>query len=605
MDTNVRNSGCSPARPPDQAQLEAMLGEMRPSPGGRFYRRMARAPWADRSADRLPMSRRPVPRSTVALALAAALLAVTLVAATPQGRALAQSVLRFFTRLQGDTQEIASEGAPARLPFQDVCGSVLFPRCSVAQVREMVGFPVLELGRAPQDMSFVGASGGPERVFLLYRGIRGSVLLAESPVESDDAADWEVGAGASVESVIIRGVAGEYVQGAWGGVGEVEDASVAWDEWPAAQTLRWEENAIRYTISFRASKSGNGPVFGRDDLVGFAVGLTSETVASLPASAPSSSIEEVAAQAGFGVTQPAWLPAGYTFDHATYSTEHRAACLYYHYLDLEGWPLLTIAETDAGGLPALADLQTVALFNGQPVQVAVDQQTVAVGGAAGGQGLLAITGVDTSTLCGGEAQHANMSLFWEAGGRGFVLFASIDQYDGRGFLTPLEMQRVAESLTGVSTIPAGTVDPGRLPSLEAAETLAGFDLRSPSRVPDGFAFAYAAYRVDDAPEVVLLYLAPTRDSIGRSHGYVLSQTTGSPNTLEEVALGGGYEWISVHGEPAVYRQMCWDETAEGLDANCYLELSWFEAGIRFDVFANLPGAEVSREALLDMAESMQ
>jgi hypothetical protein len=51
--------------------------------------------------------------------------------------------------------------------------------------------------------------------------------------------------------------------------------------------------------------------------------------------------------------------------------------------------------------------------------------------------------------------------------------------------------------------------------------------------------------------------------------------------------------------------MCWDATVEGLDASCTLELSWFEAGIRFDIFGNLPGAEVGREALLAMAESMQ
>jgi hypothetical protein len=51
--------------------------------------------------------------------------------------------------------------------------------------------------------------------------------------------------------------------------------------------------------------------------------------------------------------------------------------------------------------------------------------------------------------------------------------------------------------------------------------------------------------------------------------------------------------------------MCWDATSEGLDASCNLELSWFEAGLRFDIFANLPGSEVSREELLALAESMQ
>jgi hypothetical protein len=256
----------------------------------------------------------------------------------------------------------------------------------------------------------------------------------------------------------------------------------------------------------------------------------------------------------------------------------------------------------------LEDLQVSAVYNGQPVEVVVDRRAVAIGGATGGLGELAITGVDTSRLCGGETQHANMSLFWGVDGLGYALFGSLDQYDGRGFLTTMEMQRVAEGLTGIPAIAADAVDPGRLASAADAENLAGFDVREPTRLPDGISFSYAAYREGtdaDAPEVFLLYLASTRDSIGRSHGYLIAQTTGAPNTLEEVARGGGYEWITVHGEPAVYRQMCWDATAEGLDASCNLELSWLEDGIRVDILGNLPGAEVSREALLEMAESMQ
>lgn len=590
---------------PEEGLLESALRNIELNPSAPFYARMKQAPWAARPAA-FPTKARPrLPRPALALSLVTALVVVGFVLATPQGRAWAQTVLQFFARSESDSRQISSEEATAPLAFQDDCGSMAYPRCSVAQVRAMAGFPIRELGSAPEGMSFVGASGAPERVMLLYRGERGSITLAQSPSASDAPDEWPVGAGADVEPVTVHGSAGEYVQGTWGGAGLPEDALVTWDESPATQTLRWQEGGIRYTISFSASKTGSGPIFGRDDLVGFAESLTSESVAVVPAVPHATSIEEIAAQAGFPVTEPAWLPAGYAFDHATYSSEHQAACLCYRYLDLEGWPLLTVAEIGTGVLPAIGDLQTVVLFNGQPVEAAVDQQMVSVGGAAGGQGQLAITGVDTSRLCGGEAQHANMTLLWQAVDRSFAVFASIDQYDGRGFLTRLEMSRLAESLTGVSTIPPDALDPGRLPTIEAAERLAGFDLLAPTRVPEGFAFAYAAYREIGDPEVTLLYFSSTRDSIGRSHGYVLTQTTGSPNTLEEVAMGGGYEWTTVHGEPAVYRQMCWDATAEGFDAACYLELSWYEEGLRFDVFANLPGPEVSRQALLAMADGIR
>ncbi len=591
---------------PDEKQLEAILAGFAPVPGTGFHERMRKAPWAAQAGQASAGSRWDLPLGKpLARWAIAGLLVVTLIAATPQGRALAQEILQFFTRAASGTREISSELAAVQLAFEDECGAALSPRCSIAEVRAMVDYDLLELGSLPEGMSFVGATGGPERVFLLYRGERGSVVLTQSPLAEEDAQDWPVGSDAEVEPVAVGEAAGEYVAGGWGPAVEAPDASVAWDDWPATQTLRWEKRGIRYTLTFHASKSGNGPVFARDDLVALAKNITAEPVASLPASDPGLPLQEIEQAAGFPVRELNWLPAGYAFDHATYSAERAVACLYYRYQDLDGWPLLTIAQANPGSIPNPADLLSSATYQGQPVAAVVEQSQVPIGGAVNRQGTLTVSGVDTSRLCGGESQSSNMSLFWETEERGFALFGNIDQYDGRAFLTALEMQRVAEGLTGVATLDPAASDPGRLLSVAAAESLAGFDMRSPALVPDGYEFSYAAYRNVDAPEVLLLYLGSTRDSIGRSHGYLISETTGSPNTLEQVAMGGDYEWTRVDGEPAVYRQMCWDDTSSGLDASCYLELSWFEAGLRFDVFANLPGAAVDREALFDMAESMR
>lgn len=590
---------------PDEQQLETLLASLTPVPGRGFYTRMRSSPWATQvevSARR----RSAFPAgSAVARWVIAGLLLVALIAATPQGRAMAQGILRFFTRADSQTREISTEPAPARLLFQDQCGSALAARCSIEEVRSMVEFPLLELRGMPEGMDFVGATGGPDRVFMTYQGERGIVILAQAPRGEDELEDWAVGPAADVESVVVRGAAGEYVAGSWGPATQAPDASVAWDAWPATQTLRWQDQGIRFTLSFRAFKTGEGPVFGRDDLLGLAGSLTAEPVASLPASDPARPLQEIEQAAGFSIQEATWLPAGYAFDHATYSTEHALACLYYRYQDQEGWPLLTIAQANPGSMPDPADLLLSATYQGQPVAAVVEQSQVPIGGAVSGQGTLTVSGVDTSRLCGGGSQFPNLSLFWETEERGFVLFGNSDQYDGRAFLSLLEMQRVAEGLTGVATPDPAASDPGRLLSIEAAESLAGFNMRSPSQVPEGFEFSYAAYRDVEAPEVLLLYLGSTRDSIGRSHGYLVSETTGSPNTLEQVAMGGDYEWTTVDGEPAVYRQMCWDDTSSGLDASCYLELSWFEAGLRFDVFANLPGAAVDREALFDMAASMR
>jgi hypothetical protein len=218
-------------------------------------------------------------------------------------------------------------------------------------------------------------------------------------------------------------------------------------------------------------------------------------------------------------------------------------------------------------------------------------------------------------VCGRHDLVSHHALLWQANGKSYVISALFDAYDGRSFLTRLEMRRMAEALTGVSTIPADTPDPEYLSSAAAAGALAGFDVKAPSLMPADMRFAYAVYRDTDAPfsplsmanggsEVILAYFGPTFDSLERRHGYLFCQNTSPANTLEEMALGGG-EWVKVNGLPAVYSQVCWDETSGGGDTGCNLSLSWLdENGIRFDIFAYLPGA-LEKETLIDIAESMR
>jgi hypothetical protein len=207
MEPNLKNAGRSPATTPDILRLEAMLGDMPLAPGERFYAKMRRAPWAQVPRPDAACARRHASRR-LAFGVAAALATVALVAATPQGRALAQTVVQFFTRLQTDTREISSEAAPQPLPYQEECGSVIHPRCSVAEIRERVGFSVVELGTPPEGMFFEGATGGPERAMLVYRGERGSIILVQSPAGLDDAGVWAVSAGANVETVTIGATSG-------------------------------------------------------------------------------------------------------------------------------------------------------------------------------------------------------------------------------------------------------------------------------------------------------------------------------------------------------------------------------------------------------------
>ena len=97
------------------------------------------------------------------------LLAVLLFVATPQGKAFAQSVLRFFTRTSGNELILPTRVPPtligvtpgARQPavipteaphaaFTDICGDLPDPRCSLEQIRGLVDFPVKALASLPE-----------------------------------------------------------------------------------------------------------------------------------------------------------------------------------------------------------------------------------------------------------------------------------------------------------------------------------------------------------------------------------------------------------------------------------------------------------------------
>ncbi len=581
------------------------------------------------------------PRRLVAVGLFVVVFLAAALLATPQGRAWAQDALRFFSRATGNsrpvptlqpTMEVISTDRPAAtlpaatprlsaiLPFQDTCGSLHYARCSTAQIREMVDFPVMELATLPEGWEFTGATGGPELVWIYYQGERGGLELSQGPSRFPDQTDWPVGGEAEVESVAIdaaRSITGEYVQGMWSDPGQ-NTGSVVWDARITQRTLRWEDGDMRYTLRFMPAKTSKGVLLDKELLVDLAAHLIAEPAGEVSTPAPNAAISEIAVQAGFSIVEPGWLPERYVFEKATYAPGHNAVCMYYNYPDVESDPYLVIVES-----PKNLSLQDILLppqyFNNGTKEVKIDipvnTENTPVGGALNEQALYASNGLEINTLCEAQGIITNHVLLWQSGDLSYVISGLQDAHEGRQFLTRLEMLRMAESLTGVSTIPGEALDPEYLPSAETAEKLAGFHVKSPSQMPADVRFAYAVYREAGAPpspqslagdggsEVVLVYFAPTSDSIERRHSYLILENDHPTNTLEEMAMGGG-EWVSVNGQPAVFYQVCWD-VSNGGDAACNLSLSWVdENGIRLDLNAYLPGA-LDKATFISIAESMK
>ncbi|MBN1453881.1 MAG: hypothetical protein JW963_22895 [Anaerolineales bacterium] len=599
---------------PDEKQIEELLKDFSPNASGRLDRHLSNAPWTPHA-----VARRRVIGSTIMAVLAFALLA----AVTPQGRAFAQSILRYFVRAGSETIAVPASdvelmpAAPVVLETEAVptsesgCGTMLLPRCSFDEVRALVDFPIKQVDAAPAKMRFMGATttkqGG---VLLAYQGDDGTLNLAQVPAAYDNLQQWQVGPSALVETVAIGNIPGEYVRGGWFGLGLKEAGSVSWDTETALQTLRWEEDGIHYTLWFTSAKTSDGlPNLDKSALVELAANLQAPSETASITSIPDLTLQQAEALAGFSVVEPSDMPTGFTFSNAVYSSQYNAVCMYYRYGADENYPAAVLFESNRA-LPTVQEIQTKAFYNGAEVEIAAEVESIPVSEAEGGAATLVTTGLQPSNLCGGEEAYANRALLWQSNGKSLVLFANLDQLDGRGFLTKLEMRHLAENLNGLSASPATETDPERMTSVEMAETFSGFDLKAPALMLADLRLDHLAYKNDGPYRTsegetmfVLLYSGgPVGD--GRTYKILVMQTINPANTLENLALAGGYEATTVNGQAAIYQSSCWDTTATGGETACRQYLTWFEDGVQYDIEVFLP-ASLPRETLIAIAESMR
>ena len=300
--------------------------------------------------------------SLVSIFLFAILILASLLLVTPQGRALAQEFLHLFSRASSDvlpaptdvpitwvnqTPEVIQ---PTSTPFPGpafaaACGTFPDLKCSVDQIRSMVNFPIKELGSVPDGVNLLGATGGPDQIYLIYDtpGHHGAIMLWQAPwTGSPDQTPWQVGASANVEAVTINGLSGEYVQGSF----NYRDGqpTINWDASQDAQTMVWIENGILIEMQ----SSGTAMPLDRDKFVALGETLTTGPVAVKPTSLPIFtatptldalkmmndiwhfiSLGEAQEKAGFVLLLPAKLPDFLSFMGATYDSDLQVARLHY------------------------------------------------------------------------------------------------------------------------------------------------------------------------------------------------------------------------------------------------------------------------------------
>lgn len=167
--------------------------------------------------------------------------------ATPQGRAFAQNLLKFFTRAENNT-------LPAQEDYKVPAEG---PRIlNVTEVQSLVGFDVLEPAVLPEDLTFQGASHTAETNTVTQQfgsspeDIR--LSIQQQPFTTIAACDLcgLVGASASVQIVQIGQGEAEYVEGVW----ELTANGPAWRDDPYLKTLRWQKDGMAFELIYMGSE---------------------------------------------------------------------------------------------------------------------------------------------------------------------------------------------------------------------------------------------------------------------------------------------------------------------------------------------------------------
>jgi hypothetical protein len=385
---------------PDEKQLEEILKMMQPVPSEDFHQKMQQAAWR---TERLLTQANNAKHLRVRLVFAmTVLLLIAGLLISPQGRAWAQQVFQFFSRINAQTVEIPEsqskllmeEGPnisydlplvplfiPTVAPEMAVlpgCGTAEEEQsyhCRVALAESQLGFDLKELPVTPQNWKFdsldfditskqarisytVDPNSPASGSFLLIQGV--------GDIPSTFAGTlWEAVPADKVEPVKVGGYDGEYVKGSFT-FSAPADKTLTWSD-SYRHRLAWSDGERWYGITLWPSLP-DPESMGSDQLIDLAESLVDSPNESTEALDPDAlySIAEAEEISGFDLKVPTILPLGIDFEYARYYADTDHVRLFYGInkeLSIYAWKDRSLdLESRAASLPSYE----VVTINGEP-----------------------------------------------------------------------------------------------------------------------------------------------------------------------------------------------------------------------------------------------
>lgn len=157
----------------------------------------------------------------------------------------------------GDVEPIEYLDREALIALAESLTTDPFP-LDVKDAEAHAGFDVLEPSNLPTGMTFLGSSVDPVSKLVSlsfgYSETDRRILIKQQPVDFTDSCNLcgLVGASASVESVQIGDVTGEYALGVW----ELTDNGPVWRDDPYLTTIRWQKDGMSFELVFMGTEAG-------------------------------------------------------------------------------------------------------------------------------------------------------------------------------------------------------------------------------------------------------------------------------------------------------------------------------------------------------------
>lgn len=307
------------------------------------------------------------PRLSLAgLAFLLVLVAGTIFFVTPQGRGVAQTVIRFFNLAQNDILPLPTgqttepphptrTAAPTRVvelqevtPAANASGALSFPtvtpvtdakadgakwNLTIEQAEQFVGFklrvPVsLPSGYRLDNVIFDPRTSEVTQIYGFHPYSAGEqFILHQRPSKPTDV----IGQSAIVEQMTVGGVGVEYVAGAWFGAAGASTES--WHTDSIYHTFRWQEGDFFFTLEILFDDSDTwSPAYWTKDgmlaMVEIVMGVRAEFPEQININ-NLTSLDQAEKVAGFDLLVPSVLPEGFVFSRAVYEPQTKRILLFY------------------------------------------------------------------------------------------------------------------------------------------------------------------------------------------------------------------------------------------------------------------------------------